>query len=47
MTCIIFVLKVSKEGGGMWLLGADQLVLWAFYNEKNNFGNILSYMWAL
>ena len=54
MTCLIFVCKVGKLGGnnldklqgGMWLWGADQLVLWLFYDEKP-FGNILSYMWPL
>ena len=28
----------------MWLWGANQLVLWEFYNESE-VGNILSYMW--
>ena len=44
MTCLNFVPKVGELrdgnlnilGGGMWLWGADQLVLWEFYNEKNN-----------
>jgi hypothetical protein len=42
MTCLIFVPKVGKLGdgklgkleSGMWLRGADQLVLWVFYNEQ-------------
>ena len=29
-----FVPKVGKLGGNMWLRGADQLVLWVFYNER-------------
>jgi hypothetical protein len=39
---LIFVPKVGKLGdgklgkleSGMWLRGADQLVLWVFYNEQ-------------
>ena len=42
MTHLIFVPEVGKLGvrnlgklgGGMWLQGANQLVLWVFYNEK-------------
>jgi hypothetical protein len=29
-----FVGRVGKFGGGIWLWGVDQLVLWIFYNEK-------------
>jgi hypothetical protein len=46
MTQLILVSEVDKLGGGMWLWGADQLVLWAFYNEKQ-LCSILSYMWPL
>ena len=28
-----FVPEAGKLGGIMWLRGADQLVLWVFYNE--------------
>ena len=42
MTHLIFVPKVGKTeginlgklGGGMWLWGADQLVMWEFIDEK-------------
>jgi hypothetical protein len=42
MTCLIFLGEVGKLGGnnfselggGMWLWGAGQLVLWVFYNKK-------------
>lgn len=41
MTCLNFVGEVDNLGGGnlgksrggMWLQGANQLVLWLFYNE--------------
>jgi hypothetical protein len=33
MTHLIFMLEVGKSGGGMWLRGANQLVLCVFYNE--------------
>ena len=34
MTHLIFMSEVGKLGGGMWLWGAYQLVLWVFYNGK-------------
>ena len=34
MTCLIFLHEVGKLGGNMWVWGANQLVLWVFYNEK-------------
>ena len=34
MTTLIFVPEVGKLGGGMWLWGANQLVLWVFYYER-------------
>ena len=34
MTRLIFVFEVGKLGGNIWLGGANQLVLWIFYNEK-------------
>ena len=38
--------NLDKLEGGMWLWGADQLVLWIFFNEFF-FDNILSCMWPL
>ena len=35
-THLIFVGKVGKLGGNMWLWGVDQLVLWEIYTEKTN-----------
>ena len=34
MTRLIFVGKVGKLRGCMWLWGANQLVLWVLYNEN-------------
>ena len=42
MKRLIFVPKVGTLGGGnlgklrggIWVRGGDQLILWAFYNEK-------------
>ena len=33
-THVIFVPDVGKLGGGMWLRGANQLVMWVLCNEK-------------
>ena len=46
ITCLFFVDEVDKLGGGMWLSGSNQLVLWVFYNEKH-FGYMLYYLQPL
>ena len=34
MSHLIFVPKVGKLGGNMWLSSVDQLVTWVLYNER-------------